>query len=1032
MTANLIVTQLSAADVAPGGTLNYRLLVQNTGDTTATGIEVVDTLPTDFTITNIIPGGNFIGSETSTGVVTFTGGTLTPGKLIVLTIQGTASQGATGSIQNVAVVDPNNTVNEGVNENDNTDTVTTTINDEIGPDLRILQIDSPDPVAPGDTIFYSLLVSNNGPGSANSIEVRDTLPTGFTVSRITPGGSFTASQTGNVISFTGGSLASGKSTVLTIVGTSPTTAGEITNIAVVDPDGNITESDETNNIVSGTTTLDTALLPDLNIITLVDTPDPIAPGGTLTYQLIVKNNGPGDVSDIVVRDTLDANFNVTQITPGGSFLPTQDGNVISFSGGSLSSGELSLLTIVGTVPGNQGTISNIAVVDPDNNIAESNDSNNTVTETTTISVGEVPDLTISQFSNPSSVIPGDTIFYHLLVSNNGPGSANSIVVRDSLPSSFTVTRITPGGDFIATQAGGVVSFTGGSLLSGESTFFTIVGTVSQDVTGDLINTAAIDPDGQILENNEDNNTTTFTTTVSLPDLTITKVGSPNFNLTAGDTITYQLSVSNDGVGPANSIVVRDTLPNNFLDPSITSGGGFTSSLDGGVVTFSGGSLTSGESATFTIVGRLAEAGQITNTAVVDPDNSITESNFDNNTATFTVAVASPNLVFVDDDWSSLTLGTSVDPDGAGTEFADGDGTIGINAFSGIGEGVSRVASSGTVRVFAGTYGEIVGISKPVSLIGPNASINPNTQTRVDEATITGTSAGIAFLPGATAGQVIIDGFRLEGAGTGPGDGAAIDTTNGGANTTIRNNVITNVDNDAIRNFPKTNPLFDDTSNLVIENNRIDTITGNGNRRGIFLQEVNGLTVTGNVVRNITGGDNPGISIDTVTGNVLVQNNTLTNIASQGIQVAGIGSAGGTVTITGNVLTNVNAGADGTSGTGNDEDITNAGIRLRNSPGAPLRNGTVSVTNNRIENTMNGLVIRNPADANVVTVSGNFFVNTVANPGGSSSNFSFGNLSPGTYAIINGGINTLNAAGNFEDLLGTDALDLADVAGSVTI
>jgi len=396
----------------------------------------------------------------------------------------------------------------------------------------------------------------------------------------------------------------------------------------------------------------------------------------------------------------------------------------------------------------------------------------------------------------------------------------------------------------------------------------------------------------------------------------------------------------------------------------------------------------------------------------------------------------PSQVFVDDDWSSLAFGTSVDPDGNGTAFAPGDGTIGIDAFSSINEGIQKVktdsANPGTVRVFAGTYGEIVGITKPVSLIGPNASINPNTQTRVDEARIAGTSAGIGFLPGANAGQVIIDGFWLGGPGTGPGAGATIDTRNAGANTTIRNNVIRNVDNDAIRNFPKSNPLFNDTSNLVIENNLIDPVSGNGSRRGMFLQDVKGLTIAGNVVQNITSGDNPGILIDTVTGNVLLENNTLTNIASQGIQVAGIGAAGGTVSITGNVLTNVNAGPDGISGSG-DEDITNAGIRLRNSPwGEPLSNGTVSITNNRIENTLNGLLIRNPADATVVTVSDNYFINTVANPGGSSGSLSFEDLSAGTYDIINGGVNSLNAEGNFKDLPGTNPLDSVDVAGSVVI
>ena len=53
----------------------------------------------------------------------------------------------------------------------------------------------------------------------------------------------------------------------------------------------------------------------------------------------------------------------------------------------------------------------------------------------------------------------------------------------------------------------------------------------------------------------------------------------------------------------------------------------------------------------------------------------------------------------------------------------------------INQGIANVTSGGTVYVAAGTYVEDPVIDKAVTLLGPNAGINPNTGTRVAEAVI---------------------------------------------------------------------------------------------------------------------------------------------------------------------------------------------------------------------------------------------------------------------------------------------------------
>ncbi|MDI9635974.1 CARDB domain-containing protein [Geitlerinema splendidum] len=125
------------------------------------------------------------------------------------------------------------------------------------PDLTISKTDNPDPVTIGQTLTYTLTVRNQGNASASGIVVRDTLPPGFNVTNIAGGGGFTGTQQGQVVTFTGGTLAVGASATLTITGTAPATAGSITNTAVVDPDNLIPESNEANNTVSITTTVTT-------------------------------------------------------------------------------------------------------------------------------------------------------------------------------------------------------------------------------------------------------------------------------------------------------------------------------------------------------------------------------------------------------------------------------------------------------------------------------------------------------------------------------------------------------------------------------------------------------------------------------------------------------------------------------------------------------------------------------------------------------------------------------------------------------
>ncbi len=99
---------------------------------------------------------------------------------------------------------------------------------------------------------------------------------------------------------------------------------------------------------------------------------------------------------------------------------------------------------------------------------------------------------------------------------------------------------------------------------------------------------------------------------------------------------------------------------------------------------------------------------------------------------FQVDVATPPLVYVDSRYTGLATNTLVDwPYDTNT----GPHIVGYDAFAAIQDAVTKVASSGTVNVAAGTYSGEVTIDQPLSLLGPNATNNPNSSVRVAEAVI---------------------------------------------------------------------------------------------------------------------------------------------------------------------------------------------------------------------------------------------------------------------------------------------------------
>src|SRR5688572_5220620 len=122
--------------------------------------------------------------------------------------------------------------------------------DRAAADLSVTKFDSPDPVSRGAELTYSVVVTNNGPGSAAGVQLTDSLPANVQfVSAASIAGS--CAQTGTTVTCNLGQVSNGASVNVTIIVT-PKKTGTITNTVQVSsgsPDPNPSNNTDTEQTV---------------------------------------------------------------------------------------------------------------------------------------------------------------------------------------------------------------------------------------------------------------------------------------------------------------------------------------------------------------------------------------------------------------------------------------------------------------------------------------------------------------------------------------------------------------------------------------------------------------------------------------------------------------------------------------------------------------------------------------------------------------------------------------------------------------
>jgi uncharacterized repeat protein (TIGR01451 family) len=452
-----------------------------------TGVSFTDNLPSGQIISNnpnVVStcGGNptaIAGAST----ISFTGGFLAGGASattceISVNVRAPGTVGSTTNTIPIGGVTTDQGASNGVAA---TAKLTTT-----NQFLTLNKSFSPSSITLGQSSTLTVLILNNNAGAValSGAALTDVFPTGMSIAT-TPNpslsgtgctGNIAATPGSNQVSLSNGVIPAGAICTLKVDVTS-TFSGNLSNSLPVFA---VTSNENITNNNSPAVSLTLLGASDLQVLSKDDGITTIAPGGTSTYTIKVKNNGPDNVAGATFVDTAPAGMTINSWTCTASTGSACD----NASGTGNINASLSLLnqgtatyTVNATISlAASGSITNKATISAPATVSELISTNNSAQDTNTIkgkvslilvkritAVGNttitttIDDATINDnhphWPNPidnstsisnflagdidKTVLPGDIVEYTIYFLDNGTANAAEVNICDFIPKSST-------------------------------------------------------------------------------------------------------------------------------------------------------------------------------------------------------------------------------------------------------------------------------------------------------------------------------------------------------------------------------------------------------------------------------------------------------------------------------------------------------------------------------------------------------------------------------------------------------------------
>ncbi|HZY43730.1 MAG TPA: lamin tail domain-containing protein [Anaerolineae bacterium] len=557
----LSISKSAVAQTNYNSAFTYTLTITN-ATITATDVVITDLLPSN--VTYVPNSASHAGDLLNGDTMSWTIATMTHTAIVSRTFVVTAPTTSGSIVNQLYRVSAGNITSDAFGS-----AITTTV---LAPALGMIKTATPNSnVTYHSLVTYTLIVSNGGQADALNTFITDTLPAEVDFAHwITSSG---AVMNTDQITWTG-TISIGKAITFTFVVTHVGAyADVVTNTAQFDQIGGSGAASATFSVESGT--------PSLSISKTASPNNNVTYHGTVTYTLIVSNQGTADALNTLVTDTLPSEVDFAQwIDQPIGANPNSD--QITWAG-TISVGQPITFTFVVTHVGSYGdVVTNTAQFDQASGSGSASAVFNVVPALPSLSLAKA----VTTIHVPVKL--GDPITYTIVVTNSGPGDAIGVLITDVLPSGVGGANLN---QTINISAGQRISFTLAAVVTNNVAYYgkSITNTVSFSHTSGSGAASAV-----------------ITIEAAPPaNISAIKFSMPNNQrVLPNSLVTYTIVLSNSG-GISATVRITDVI-NSYT--SVFSALNFTQAPSG-TLKWSG-VVTAGQSITLNFVARVNAIGQL--------------------------------------------------------------------------------------------------------------------------------------------------------------------------------------------------------------------------------------------------------------------------------------------------------------------------------------------------------------------------------------------------------------------------------------
>lgn len=602
---SLIMTNAaSPAASTTGGTTTYSVDITNSGPSSASLDDIINTLPSSpangsyvsssATFDDDISGGASASSisdpSISSQILTWTRTfTIPSGKTGRLTFQATIPSTAGSYVNSVIGHSGTSQIDQTIDTANNSPATSTygvgSIN--MAASTKTASDVNGGSLQPGDVIEYTITANNSGTSDATGVHISDTLDTntnnltGVVVGADATdcGSTYTNNSTSTVLDVTGVKVTLGTNCIITFRATVKSTAAAG---ATIQNTANIAPSDA--GAISGNPSSDPMVVhkdPILSVTNVENDADNIVTANqVVTYTITITNSGQGDANGVDLTGTISgptgsvSSRTLTNCGSSSTYVDTSSGQSLSIAALAITTSNPCVISYTVTV--NSGATSGSITNSVDITAAREGGNDPTAAAASTLLIGVVatpPNLSVAVSENDADdyVTPGQAVVYTIAITNSGQTDATT-----SLTSSVPGGMGTPGTRTYTNCGSPSSSFSSGTLtISSISvaaantctiTFSEVVNS-PQDEGNTLTLGADVAAASQGGNNPANVNATTLTVDATpVLNLTFTENDADN-TVSRNQDVTYTATITNTGDGAATVVLFADSPAGAISSPS---------------------------------------------------------------------------------------------------------------------------------------------------------------------------------------------------------------------------------------------------------------------------------------------------------------------------------------------------------------------------------------------------------------------------------------------------------------------------------